>query len=274
MLKRLLGFLTFVVALLPALQGSDHAVQRVLVLGAVPQEVTVITDALEDAESRMLRGIEYTRGSLGEKEVIVSVTGVGKTFTGMVTTLFLTEFEPDMAFMTGTGARINPELSTGDVIVADTIFFHDYGSMTEHDIAWHYHDPSGVMANEPYFSHPAPTELRQAAAILEGYTPHTVVVDGEERTVTIERGTVTSGDLFGVNARRIAKLRKAEADIMEMESAGFAQICEQFEVPYLVIRSGSNQAQPTPNDDYKIYGPIAARSAATVTLHLIQNWEL
>ncbi len=273
MLKQLSGVFALLLAAVPALLAADQEGKRILVLGAVPQEITVITDALEGAETGTVQGIDYTRGKIGDFEVIVSVTGVGKTLTGMVTTLFLMEFEPDMAFMTGTGARINPELSTGDVIVADTIFFHDYGSMTEDDIQWHYHDPSGVMANEPYYSRPAASELDHARALLAEYKPHTVVVDGKERTVALANGTVTSGDLFGINARRIAKLREAKADILEMESAGFAQICEHFEVPYLVIRSGSNQAQPTPNEDYKIYGPIAARSAATVTLYLIQNWH-
>ncbi|MGF1483644.1 MAG: 5'-methylthioadenosine/S-adenosylhomocysteine nucleosidase [Opitutales bacterium] len=256
-----------------ALSADDDRLERILVLGAVPQEITMIVEALEGAASSELSGVAYHKGSINDIEVIVALTGVGKTYTGMVTTLFLREFDPDMAFMTGTAARINPRLSTGDVILAEAVFFHDYGSMTEADIAWHYHDPSGVKANEPYTSHPALAEMQRAASLLAEYEPHTVVVDGQERTVSLQQGTVTSGDLFGVNARRIEKLRGADVDLMEMESAGFAQICEHFKVPYLIIRSGSNQAQPTPNDDYKIYGPIAAKSAATVTLYLIRNWE-
>lgn len=245
----------------------------IVILGAVPQEIRLILEALDKPREDVLAGIPYTRGELYGQDTIVGVTGVGKTYSAMVTTLFLHEFQPRMAFMTGTGARINPDLQTGDVILAESVFFHDYGSMTETDIAWHYHDPSGVMANEPLRSYPAQQDFAKAWNLLQAYTPHEVTVDGKVRAVRIEKGTVTSGDLYGINARRIAKLREAQADILEMESAGFAQVCEQFGIPYLVVRAGSNQAQPTPNDDYIIYGPIAADSAARTTLHLIERWE-
>ena len=38
--------------------------------------------------------------------------------------------------MCGTGARINQQLRTGDVIVAGTLYEHDYGSLTRNDMVY------------------------------------------------------------------------------------------------------------------------------------------
>jgi nucleoside phosphorylase len=82
---------------------------------------------------------------------------------------------------------------------------------------------------------------------------------------------VASSDLFGITGQRIAALRQRFAtDLIEMESAPLARICETFGVPYLVVRAGSNLAQEAPNDDYLRLGPIAARQAALFSLHLLR----
>jgi len=77
--------------------------------------------------------------------------------------------------------------------------------------------------------------------------------------------------LFGVTERRITLLRERfNADIMEMESAPLALVCNTFAIPFLVVRAGSNRAQEAPNDDYLRLGPIAAQEAARFTLHLLR----
>lgn len=246
-----------------------------LVLGAVPQETKPIEAALENRQRGELAGFEYFRGTLGENEVVVSLTGVGKTFTGMITALFLHEFQPAAAFYTGTGARINPELKTGDVIVPTSAFIHDFGSLGDDGIALAGLQPPSVPNQAPLLDNDfqiTQSMHEKAMELISVYTPHTVVVDGEPRTVSIRAGKVTSGDFFGVPQTQIDALRGMKVDIMEMESAPFAVVCQLMKVPFLVVRSGSNQAQAKPSDDYLKYGPIAAESAATTTLYLVSHW--
>ncbi len=96
-----------------------------------------------------------------------------------------------------------------------------------------------------------------------------VTLDGAAYEPVIWKGTVTSGDLSGVTEVKIADIRaKIDPDLMEMESAAFAQVCQFFQVPHLVIRSGSNQAEERNNDDYLRLSPIAARQAALFTLEI------
>lgn len=269
---RLVFLFAFVINILPV---SASETQLYLILGAVPQETKPIVAALADRERGELAGLEYFRGKLGDNEVIVSLTGVGKTYTGMVTALFLETFKPHAAFMTGTGARINPNLRTGDVILPRWVFLHDYGSLGEDGIAMAGLQPPSVPNKAPLLdNHFTITESlhEKALKLITGYDAHAVLVDGNEYSVEIAPGIVTSGDFFGVPQQRIDKLRELEVDIMEMESASFAVVCHHFETPFLVVRSGSNEAQATPSDDYLTYGPIAAVSAAKTTMFLVSNW--
>ncbi len=242
----------------------------IVILGAVPQEITGFTAAMGNPPKQLLWGIPYYRGKLAGKNVVVAITGIGKTYTGMTTTLFITEFKPRLVLMSGTGARINPELRTGDVIVATTTYEHDYGSLTAKGMVYRpMNSPDDGKEVENAFS-PPQSLLSKADTALSSYRGPEVTANGDTYTVKARRGVVSSSDLFGVTQQRIDQLRNLfHTDIMEMESAPLGHVCETLGVPYLIVRAGSNVAQEAPNDDYLRLGPIAAREAAKFTVHLL-----
>jgi adenosylhomocysteine nucleosidase len=242
----------------------------IVILGAVPQEITVFTDAMGHPPKSELWGVPFYRGKLAGKDVVVAITGIGKTFTGMTTTLFIAEFKPRLVLMSGTGARINPDLRTGDVIVATVTHEHDYGSLTRTGMVYRaMNGPVNGNEVENAFS-PPQSLLTVADRAIASYQGPEVTANGATYHVHARRGVVSSSDLFGVTQQRIDSLRGLyHTDIMEMESAPLGHVCETLGVPYLIVRAGSNVAQEAPNDDYLRLGPIAAKEAAKFTLHLL-----
>jgi nucleoside phosphorylase len=261
------------------LAGRARA-QSVLILGAVPQEIVPIQEALQNHQRTVVGGIPCDTGTLGGHEVVVALTGVGKTNSAMVTTAMLTHFHPKVALMTGTAARIRSSVRTGDIIIATTTSFHDAGSLTSSGMVQGKLDANGRLTTTEWFSptreksnpfvFPDSPELVEFAEKLAAdYKPQDVSLDGATYTPVIRKGTVTSGDLSGVTEAKIADIRaKLDPDLMEMESAAFAQVCQFYQVPHLVIRSGSNQAEERNNDDYLRLSPIAAKQAAMFTLEI------
>jgi 5'-methylthioadenosine/S-adenosylhomocysteine nucleosidase len=255
----------------PARPTHYAANDLILILGAVPQEITVFRTALGNPAPQSLWGIPYFRGRLQGRQVVVAITGIGKTFTGMTTTLFVQEFKPRLVLMSGTGARINPQLRTGDIIVATTTYEHDYGSLTSTGMVYRpMNSPDDGKEVQNAFSPPAAL-LAKADAAISSYPAPTVSANGATYSVAARRGIVASSDLFGVTQQRIDQLRSLfHTDIMEMESAPLGHVCETLGVPYLIVRAGSNVAQEAPNDDYLRLGPIAAREAANFTLYMLK----
>ncbi|MGV6817638.1 MAG: 5'-methylthioadenosine/S-adenosylhomocysteine nucleosidase [Thiotrichales bacterium] len=247
-----------------------QATETIVILGAVPQEIPVIVDQMTDVQKLDLWGSPYYAGHLHGKPVIVAITGIGETFTAMITTQFIQHFKPRLVLMSGTAARINPALRTGDIIVAESAFEHDYGSLTDEGMVFF---PLTGQRN----GNEVPNDFRSTPALLEvadkamaDFPEQTVTVDGTTYQTTIQRGKLASSDLFGVPAKRIKRLKDLNVDLMESESAALGLVCENFGVPYLIVRAGSNLAQPVPNDDYKRLGPIAAKEAAKFTAFLVK----
>ena len=255
----------------PAKPAHYQPSDTVVILGAVPQEITLFTDAMGKPPQQQLWGIPYYRGQLAGQNVVVAITGIGKTFTGMTTTLFIAEFKPKLVLMSGTGARINKQLRTGDVIVATVTHEHDYGSLTRSDMVYRpMNGPNNGNEVENAFSPPAAL-LKIADTAIASYQGPQVTANGATYRVAARRGVVSSSDLFGVTEQRIETLRsRFHTDIMEMESAPLGHVCETLGVPYLIVRAGSNIAQEAPNDDYLRLGPIAAKEAAKFSLHLLK----
>ncbi len=248
------------------------ASERILILGAVPQEITAFVGAMKDGQKKEVWGIPYWQGTIEGKPVIVSITGIGKVYTAMTATLLIKEFAPRVVLMSGTGARVNQELRTGDVIVASVMQVHDYGSLTRNDMV--YRSLNGpVNGNEVENSFaPAAGLLAVADKAIVSYQAPEVTANGATYRVKVRRGVVSSSDLFGVTQQRIDTLRtKFHTDVMEMESAALGQVCQTLGVPYLVVRAGSNVAQEAPNDDYLRLGPIAANQAALFSLYLLKT---
>jgi adenosylhomocysteine nucleosidase len=272
-----LAFLLSLIGLgAPALKAQDKPryytpSDKILILGAVPQEITVFVAAMKDAEKKELWGIPYWQGHIEGKPVIVAITGIGKVYTGMTTTLFLTQFNPRLVLMCGTGARINQQLRTGDVIVATDLYEHDYGSLTHNDMVYRpFNSPVNGAEVENRFS-PPDSLLKLADQAIATYQGPQVTANGATYQIKVRRGVVSSSDLFGITQQRIDSLRtRFHTDLIEMESAPLGRVCQTFGVPYLVVRSGSNIAQEAPNNDYLRLSPIAANQAAYFSLHLLK----
>lgn len=272
----LLGLSLLLSGTLHAAEAPDKPVyytptDTILILGAVPQEIPPFVEAMTQREKKSLWGIPYYTGKIGGKSVVVAITGIGKTFTGMTSTLFITHFKPRLVLMSGTGARINYDLRTGDVIVATVTYEHDYGSLTREGMVYRpMNGPNNGNKVENAFSPPGKL-LAIAEQAIASYRAPEVSANGATYPIRVRRGVVASSDLFGVTTRRIKSLRNhLHADIMEMESAPLGHVCETLGVPYVIVRAGSNVAQEAPNDDYLRLGPIAARQAALFSLHLLK----
>ena len=243
-----------------------------LILGAVPWEIKPITDALEARREGLLRTFPYHEGRLGQARVVVAITGVGKTNAAMIATLFIEKFKPVRLIYTGSAARLNPELRTGDIIIGRRTFHHDAGSWQESGML--YRKIIGPVAGRPtHYRFDADKGLLAAAlAAAKTHAPKIVTANGATYTPAVRTGLICSGDVFGMTAAKIADIRaKLKCDLVEMEGSAVGQVCHELDVPHLVIRAGSNRAQPSPGEDYKALGQIAARQAAFFALHLTRS---
>jgi adenosylhomocysteine nucleosidase len=243
-----------------------------LVLGAVPWEVKPLQLQIQELEERHLFGFPFLRGRIEQRPVIIAITGVGKTNAAMISTLFISQLKPTRLLYTGTAARVNHALRTGDIILGKKTVYHDFGSL--HANGMLYRKVIGPLPRKPTNYQYVPDQglLELALAAVQTYQPLEITANGTSYVPQIRPGIICSGDVFGMTEIKLQDIRaKLKADLVEMEGAVIGQVCHELNLPHLVIRGASNLAQENPGNDYKRLGQIAARSAALFTLHVLKQ---
>jgi adenosylhomocysteine nucleosidase len=242
-----------------------------LILSAMPSEIRLIQARMEPgAKTGTLAVFPYKEGILQGRRVITAVTGVGVTNGAMVAALFIEKFKPAELIVSGTGSRFNPRIRTGDTVISTRTIHHAAGSLT--DAGMVYRKVRGPLEGQMTHYQFAPDArlLRLAKAAISGYQADPVTVNGETYRPAVLTGVVTASDLFGVSDAKIADMKaKLDPDIMEMESAAIAQVCEQLGTPHIVFRAGSNRTQSNPGSDYRKLGQTAAHAAARWTVYFV-----
>jgi 5'-methylthioadenosine/S-adenosylhomocysteine nucleosidase len=241
-----------------------------LVLGAVPWEIAPVCAALKSAKTGKLYDFPFWTGTIAGSPVVVAITGVGKTNAAMISALFIARFQPQRLIYTGTAARVNRALNTGDIILGRKVVHHDFGTLQRTGML--YRKTIGPVKGRPTnFQYAADsTLLKRAVAAAKTFPPRQVTANGKTYVPAIRPGIICAGDVFGMTEFKLTDIRKKiGADLVEMEGSAVGQVCTELHLPFLVIRGGSNFAQENPGGDYKRLGNIAARSAALFTVHLL-----
>ncbi|HZZ59169.1 MAG TPA: 5'-methylthioadenosine/S-adenosylhomocysteine nucleosidase [Opitutaceae bacterium] len=242
-----------------------------LILGAIPQETDLVEEALVHSRPGRAAGFPLRRGKIDGRNVIVAVTGIGKTNATLLAALLVEHFRPREVIMCGTASRINPAMRNGDVIFGEITCNHDMGSLADGG-RMEYFASEGPLGDHSPIVYPADRRLLAAARrAARTHKPEAAVQHHPPYAPTVRAGRITSGDQFGLGPARLADiLRQLRPDLMEMESGSVAQVCHYLRTPFLCIRSGSNRSQAAPDNDYRTLSPFAARQAALFAVAVVR----
>lgn len=163
-------------------------------------------------------------GMLGGREVRLLESGIGKAAAGAVVGWAVARLAPARAVWLGVAGSLNPELSTGDVLIADDAVQWDM------DLTPLGRAPGELDSGERFV--PADAELTDAlhaAAQRLGY--HHV------------RGRVASGDTFVADPEKARWIRATfGADAVEMEGAAALWAARKLGVPMALVRAVTDAA--------------------------------
>ena len=224
--------------------GETERVEGVTaILGAFRAEVTLLQDELTDRRDRLIEGIKFASGKMGGRNVVVVWTGVGKVNAAMTTTLMIEHFKPREVIFTGIAGGVDPNLHPGDIVIAHKTAHHDVGTIWPEGLFFRgVRNPLTDMRNPVFF--PADEELvklAQRAGEKAGF--RNIETSDGPREPRVLKGVVVTGDVFVASEKKCQELRKRlGADAVEMEGAAVAQICYQREIPHVIIRSLSDNA--------------------------------
>lgn len=228
---------------------------KIAVIGAMEEEVELLRNALSNRETKKIANNEFTTGNFDNKEVVLLKCGIGKVNAAIGTTLLLHEFRPDVVINTGSAGGFDSQLEVGAVVISDEVRHHDV------DVTAFNYEIGQVPQLPPAFK--ADKQLMELAI-------ESVKEIGKHQYAV---GLICSGDVFMSDPKRVESVRKhfPQMKAVEMEASSVAQVCHQFNVPFVVIRALSDIAGKESNISFDEFLPIAAKHSTEIVLKTISK---
>lgn len=226
---------------------------RIGVIGAMEEETKFLVSQLSAPEMWEEVGTVFYKGIIGEHEVVVVRSGIGKVMAAMIATLLISHYHVDAVINTGSAGGIGDGLNVGDLVIATELAYFD-ADVT----AFGY--SQGQMAGMPLYYSTSDSLIR---ATEEG---------AGKLGVNYHKGLIVSGDSFVSSQPKIESIKKIFPDVLanEMEGAAIAQVAFVYKIPFIVIRAISDNGDEEANVTFDEFIVEAGKRSGELVLEEIR----
>ena len=253
--NKLIAVLLIITLAVPAFASADGPIG---IITAMSNELSLLKESAEIAETRTIGGVDYNIGTLEGKDVVLVQAGIGKILAAAGAATLINEFDVSSIIFTGIAGGVGDETEVLDIVISDDLVVHDYGDITNDGFVW-----EAVSGSDENGRIPADSALIDAA-----YQAAVETV-GEDSAFI---GNIATGDQFVASESYVATLQDSfDTLACEMEGAAVALVAYQYDVPFVVIRCMSDKADGLAHDSIENFGDTAADNSATIVMTMLQN---
>ncbi|MTH52513.1 5'-methylthioadenosine/S-adenosylhomocysteine nucleosidase [Bacillus mangrovi] len=228
---------------------------KIAIIGAMEEEVNILREKLENRSTSVIAGSEFTEGLYEGKEIVLLKSGIGKVNAALSTAILLDRFQPDSVINTGSAGGFHHSLNVGDVVVSSEVRHHDVDVTA---FGYEYGQVPGL-----------PAAYKPDARLLEVAEEQAKGIEGIQAVT----GMIATGDSFMNDPERVAYIRTKFENLyaVEMEAAAIAQVCHQFEVPFVIIRALSDIAGKESDVSFDQFLETAGLHSAEHVLRIVRH---
>ncbi|MGD9474784.1 MAG: 5'-methylthioadenosine/adenosylhomocysteine nucleosidase [Eubacteriaceae bacterium] len=204
------------------------------IIAAMESEARDLKASMTDPFKIHHGNMTFIKGKLNKKDVVVVKSGVGKVNAAMCTQILIDLFKAKAIINVGVAGAVSPELSVGDIVISTDSVQYDMDARA-------FGHPRGEIPNMDTTFFKADAELVKLAA-----------EEAQKLNLTFLKGRVMTADL-GVDSVELKEelLKEFDGLCVEMEGAAVGQVAMLNRVPYVIIRSMSDQADGNLAEDYQ-----------------------
>jgi adenosylhomocysteine nucleosidase len=225
------------------------------IIAAMNEEIEILLKDMHVQSTEEKAKMTFNKGSLWGKEVIAVVCGVGKVNAAICTQILASEYKVDKVINVGVAGGIGKDIYPGDVVIANNLVEHDMDTTA-------FGDKHGQIPRLDTFDFKCDDELVKFA--LEACD--------EAKDIKTFLGRIVTGDQFVANIEKIQWLSSEfEAFACEMEGGSIAHTCYLNSIPFVVIRSISDNANNGAHMDFEKFVPIGVKNSTTILEKMIKK---
>ncbi len=226
------------------------------IIGAMEEEVSALKEQMTEVSVTKKAGMEFCRGMLNGKPVVVVRSGIGKVNAGICTQILVDDYHVDCVINTGIAGSLKSVIDIGDIVVSTDTVQHDMNA-----VGFGY--PLGQIPRMDTLAFPADQKLIELACqVCREVNPE----------IQVYAGRVVSGDQF-VSDKESKERIKTNFDgfCTEMEGAAIAQAAYLNGIPYVVLRAISDKADDSAAVDYPAFEREAIRHCVNLVLNMVKK---
>ena len=226
------------------------------IIGAMDVEVNLLKESAKISETQKIAEMEFCKGKIGDKEVVIVKCGMGKVNAGICANTLINEFGCTRIINTGVAGSLDNKIDIGDIVVSTDAVQHDY------DV-----EAIGFKKGEIPYTGKVAFEADEAMRKEAVEAVKTSAPD-----IHVFEGRVCSGDQFISKKEQKDKIISDFGGMCcEMEGAAIAQTCYLNSTPFVVIRAISDKPDETEIVEYKVFEEQAAQRCAKIVRYMVER---
>ena len=246
--------------------------RRIALISAMHEELAAVLARMPDEQKVDVAGREFWVGHWHGHDVVAVLSRIGKVAAATTATTLIERFGVTHMVFTGVAGGLASHVSVGDVVVARDFMQHDMDAsplFPRHEV------PLTGMTRFPADSAWTDRLLVAAQQALHDVVttlPPSAWLDLDLATAHVHQGLLVSGDRFVSKTSESQALQQElpEALAVEMECAAIAQVCHDYGVPLVAVRTISDRADDAAHVDFpRFIQTIASRYSAAVLDRLL-----
>lgn len=225
--------------------------KSIAIIAAEDKENEAVLEMMSDVSCEKVFNIDVYKGKIKDSSCILAKSGVGKVNASRTAQILIDRFDVECLINVGAAGATDTNLKIGDVVISTGLVQHDF------DVT--------AFGREKGF-------ISEVGKIFEADSK---LVEKCEKVITslglnYEKGIIASGDRFICNKNEKAEIKdEFDAICVEMEGAAIAHVCKLCNIPFLVIRSISDELSGDAKVDFEEFLEIASRKCAAVIYNMV-----
>jgi adenosylhomocysteine nucleosidase len=225
------------------------------IIAAMDEEIENILSSLKIERKEIKARMEFSFGEYNGNHLVVVRSGIGKVNAAICTQILIDDFKVDKIINVGIAGGTKENIMPGDVVIAESLVQHDMDTTF-------FGDKIGQIPRLDVFEIKCDKELVLIAkGICDLKNSHDSFV-----------GRVVSGDQFVHENKRLKWLNEEFGALAcEMEGASIAQVCYLNKIPFVVIRSISDNAILGIHMDYEKFKTAAIENSTNIIMGMLPS---
>lgn len=224
------------------------------IVGAMEEEIISLKNEVENFSVENIADIDFFIGNLFGKKIVLTKCGIGKVNAALCTTILINKFNVSKIVFIGVAGAVNKELKVGNIVISQDLIEHDFDTTI-------FGEEFGQIPRMKEWRFRADKNLIDLASCVCNKNNLNFVI-----------GRILSGDQFINSSEKVEWFRKQFAgDAVEMEGAALAHVCCLFNIPFVVIRSISDNADNSSHVDFKEFCLLAAENSKKIICGLLEK---